>query len=50
MAFPVVRGQFLGLIVQNPLAIAIGPEFERPFALDLRELLAGNILRSFLVI
>jgi hypothetical protein len=33
VAFPVVRGQFLGLIVQNPLAIAMGPEFERPLCL-----------------
>ncbi|HZU33113.1 MAG TPA: hypothetical protein VFB79_18500 [Candidatus Angelobacter sp.] len=33
VAFPTVRGQALGLVIQNPLAIAIGPEFERPTCL-----------------
>jgi hypothetical protein len=33
VAFPTVRGQGLGLVIQNPLAIAIGPEFERPLCL-----------------
>jgi len=44
VAFPVVRGQFLGLIVQNPLAIAIGPEFERPLCLGPPGVAVGNIL------
>lgn len=33
VAFPVVRGQGLGLVIQNPLAIAIGPELQRPLCL-----------------
>jgi hypothetical protein len=33
VAFPSVRGQALGLIIQNPMAIAIGPSFERPTCL-----------------
>jgi hypothetical protein len=44
VAFPVVRGQFLGLVVQNPLAIAIGPEFERPLCLGPPGVATGNIL------
>ncbi len=44
VAFPTVRGQFLGLIVQNPLAIAIGPEFERPLCLGPPLTAVGNIV------
>lgn len=44
VAFPVVRGQFLGLIVQNPLAIAIGPTFERPLCLGPAGTATGNIM------
>ncbi|HWF04315.1 MAG TPA: hypothetical protein VHA06_11540 [Candidatus Angelobacter sp.] len=44
VAFPSVRGQELGLVVQNPLAIAIGPEFERPTCLGPPGVATGNIL------
>jgi len=44
VAFPVVRGQALGLIIQNPLAIAIGPEFERPLCLGPPLTAVGNIV------
>jgi hypothetical protein len=44
VAFPTVRGQFLGLVVQNPLAIAIGPTFERPLCLGPAGTATGNIM------
>lgn len=44
VAFPVVRGQSLGLVIQNPLAIAMGPEFERPLCLGPPGTATGNIL------
>jgi hypothetical protein len=44
VAFPSVRGQTLGLVVQNPLAIAIGPTFERPLCLGPPGVAVGNIL------
>jgi hypothetical protein len=44
VAFPSVRGQALGLVVQNPLAIAIGPTFERPLCLGPPGVATGNIL------
>ncbi len=44
VAFPAVRGQELGLVIQNPLAIAIGPEFERPSCLGPPGVATGNIL------
>jgi len=44
VAFPVVRGQGLGLVIQNPLAIAIGPEFERPLCLGPPGVATGKII------
>lgn len=44
VAFPSVRGQALGLVVQNPLAIAIGPTFERPLCLGPPGVAVGNIV------
>jgi hypothetical protein len=44
VAFPTVRGQALGLIIQNPLAIAIGPTFERPLCLGPAGTATGNII------
>jgi hypothetical protein len=44
VAFPSVRGQALGLQIQNPLAIAIGPEFERPTCLGPPGTATGTIL------
>ena len=44
VAFPVVRGQGLGLVIQNPLAIAMGPEFERPLCLGPPGTATGNIV------
>jgi hypothetical protein len=43
VAFPTVRGEALGLVVQNPLAIAIGPSFERPSCLAPAPAATGNI-------
>ena len=43
VAFPSVRGQALGLVIQNPLAIAIGPTFERPLCLGPAGTATGNI-------
>jgi hypothetical protein len=44
VAFPSVRGQTLGLQIQNPLAIAIGPEFERPTCLGPPGTATGTIV------
>jgi hypothetical protein len=44
VAFPTVRGQGLGLVIQNPLAIAIGPTFERPLCLGPAGTAVGNIV------
>jgi hypothetical protein len=43
VAFPSVRGQALGLVIQNPMAIAIGPSFERPSCLAPAPAATGNI-------
>jgi len=43
VAFPTVRGQGLGLQIGNPLAIAIGPEFERPLCLGPPGVATGTI-------